>query len=615
MNLGKVVGSLLFAIFLVSSFLFVNATRVIPLTTTTVAKSSSLEVNNGCPVRMTIKTTGRGRLDFGWTGLSHDLGLGTGIVTHYQVSNCEFSNGHCTNCTISGPIEGPAPTSPEEKKTKRCSLDTSQDCSVDTDCSSIGKGSCKFFAGGPMPIVAGGVARCTLNEYVPGHSGTFNMDTQDGLLTNFPVISHIYSAISIDQPCPVCDDTKVPAQCVGGLRNTHSCNPKTSTEYSLGKTNLDCPPAGTERASISQNMAPIGTKFNDPQNSDPNVVSWVKSALNPFCSDYELPLGTRCFVGTCSGNSSKVCSKNTDCDPSGAVLCVGSGGFPSRPHACLMKGFVFEDGTVSAGCVQKAGAPAGIGECDYGGEIRSCFVDNGNINDTISAKGSSQKFTQGTAKINLATVYGSAPSGDGVVNQVVGLPGIAKMNQEAVATLYDSANNIYGCPLELNANNCALASKGKILMSTKKGVKSYAAGLSFVSAAGSTPTSLFGNFGTLEGTMFVCTYSKGILIHEASLKGNGYELSGLKPWDVSKPLKQFVYSNVNDSTGIKASKLTPKSIVVTGSGDKLILPEIPKDGSSITVQARFPGAFGGGCWMKTMTPPKKALDGIVLKLK
>ena len=84
------------------------------------------------------------------------------------------------------------------------------------DCT--GNGTCVFFFSAPLPLVAGGVSTCILNQIAGSVTGTINID--DGTsTTNVPLASTVYPVGSPFGPCPNC----VAGLCTDGPRINKAC--------------------------------------------------------------------------------------------------------------------------------------------------------------------------------------------------------------------------------------------------------------------------------------------------------------------------------------------------------------------------------------------------------
>jgi hypothetical protein len=444
--------------------------------------------NCACPG--TIKFSGDAAdpatiLDTGWNGIAHNAKvISNGDVT-VQLS-CGASSRPCGVCTVSGPV---ANSGAGELRNERCSGDTSVQCtSAPGGVAGCGGplGTCEFFFGGPLPLVAGGVGTCVVNQFNGAVSGTANVETGSAV-TVANLLSRVHSSPSTDTPCATCvgdgtiNDGVLGGTCSGGPRNGLACDASGAVpdRPDYGATSLDCPPTS---ASI------IATLPIDLSNST-GTVSKAVTASSPNCSGVT---GPKCVCDTCNNAAAGPCDSNADCPISGgnpgicggrrclggtndggpcggagggASACPGGGscgrpGQPTAPNACVDQTAIPGSGTV---CMDTAPVGDNRGECPEGpltgvcsvasghaqrscgnaneccddpplcagdpavpGDCiisnRLCFLDNG-LGGSIEADGLADPPVQDTSDPTLAAVFCIAPTSLPAVNAAAGLPG------------------------------------------------------------------------------------------------------------------------------------------------------------------------------------------------
>jgi hypothetical protein len=381
-------------------------------------------------------------LDTGWTGIAHRAP----VIANSDVTialSCVATSRPCGTCTVSGPIAN-AHAGAGELNDQRCTNDTAVKCAsngqcnvkhciggtnegtactVDTQCPGgvcSDVGTCQFFFGSNLPLAAGGVTTCVVNQFNGSLSGTANVETGEAS-TSVTLTSRVFNGLAIDNPCPRCIGDGTPndgangGTCDGGPRVGKSCDSNGSVpgRPDFGSTSLDCPPSAG---------ALIATLPIDLSNATDPVVKTV-SASSPGCSGEP---GERCLCDTCNNANQEPCDANADCpDPAGtigpicagrrciggtnngaacngalqciagtnfgatcttatqcpgsscAALCSGGGicgrpGEPTKPTACL-------DDTATVGVLDCSdSAPVdGEGECTAGPITTSCSVASG----------------------------------------------------------------------------------------------------------------------------------------------------------------------------------------------------------------------------------------------
>jgi hypothetical protein len=306
-----------------------------------------------CPTQLTFTADGpHVDLDSGFTGLAHDAHVPTNGRLTLNVSGCAgVSQPTCGQCNVSGPLDNPGgpafanhrcrdgswvqcSSDSDCTNAKEClnGTDNGAVCSSDPECagsSCVGGtnanaictdpsqcpggtctpatcvnaglvGPCIFFFGSPLPLVAGGVSTCIVNEIVGAVGGTINLD--DGTSTNnVPLASKVFPVGDEQGPCPHCNS----GTCENGPRTNQACTITGHSDF-FGDVSLDCPPnpgslAGT--LSINLNIA-TGTQ------------SKTVTASNPQCRQTGYT-GLKCLCDTCNNVGQDGCSTNADCPVSG----------------------------------------------------------------------------------------------------------------------------------------------------------------------------------------------------------------------------------------------------------------------------------------------------------
>jgi hypothetical protein len=395
---------------------------------------------------------------------------------------------------VSGPV---ANSGAGELKNERCTGDPNVQCSSAPGGSAGCGGSlgtCEFFFGGPLPLVAGGVGTCVVNQFNGAVSGTANVETGEAV-TVANLLSRVHSSPSTDTPCPTCtgdgaiNDGVAGGVCSGGPRNGLACDASgfVPDRPDFGSTSLDCPP---DPISI------IATLPIDLSNST-GTVSKAVTAASPNCSGAP---GAKCVCDTCNNANAEPCDSNADCPISGGNpgicggrRCIGGTndggpcnnnsacpnggacgrpGEPTRPNACVddtttpgVDGTKCVDapplgdnrgacpeGPLTGVCAASSGHgqrscsnaneccddpptcasdPPVAGECVIGNRL--CFLDNG-LGGSIVAQGQADPPVQDTSEPTLAAVFCIAPTSLPAVNAAAGLPGPGRTTLKGTAS-------------------------------------------------------------------------------------------------------------------------------------------------------------------------------------
>jgi len=422
-----------------------------------------------CPSAVVFQSDATGsRVDAGWTGLAHDMPV-NGYAFRMDLS-CAAGSPPCGTCSITGlaPNAG--------GNNQRCLNDTSVLCTVATEVADCGgAGLCRFFAGAPTAMAAGGVSSCYTTEITGAVSGSVDVDTGD-LSPDVPLKVSLYSGLGQDNPCPRClgdaaqNDNVRGGTCDAGPRAGLPCDANATAEYpDFGASSFDCPPNPFSKiADFVLGTIPFSTATQ----------SLTLSAASPTCKGYP---GSRCFCDTCNSLNAQACQSNADCvDPLGPIgpicggkRCVGgtnagaacvtntecpSGGLcgvpgePSKPSGCLD-----DTNTVGLDCTDTAPVD-GEGECltgpvsktctiasghpqrgcsidaDCGGMLGSCLLENrkcypdlGLVGGSLAVSGVATPPAGNTSDpTDLSALTCLRPTSSGAVNSVGGFPGVVR---------------------------------------------------------------------------------------------------------------------------------------------------------------------------------------------
>jgi hypothetical protein len=424
------------------------------------ASSCTAACTCACPTR--IDFTGNASapesiLDTGWTGISHRAPIvsdGTATIT----MNCGAGSVRpCGSCPVSGPVAN----GPGQLQNQRCTNDTAIHCTNNTPCTA-GGGTCQFFFGTNLPLAAGGVAVCAVNQFNGAVSGTANVETGEAV-TTANLTSRVYIGVT-DNPCPTCTG----GFCSGGMHPAGVCVPNGSVpgRPDFGSTSLDCPPsAGALTATL-----PI-----DLSNATGPVTKTL-SASSPNCSG---DASQKCLCDTCNNLAATPCDSNADCTAVGATVCGGlrclGGSTPGVPCVGVCPGGICDRPglpTLPSACVDDSSTPGildcldpdgdGEGACtgapidsncslasghaqrgcatiseviDCGGvgtcisAHRYCFLTGGFSvgspigTNNLTAVGMADLPVADTSNPTIAAVFCVGPVGQAAVNTASGLPG------------------------------------------------------------------------------------------------------------------------------------------------------------------------------------------------
>jgi hypothetical protein len=499
-----------------------------------------------CPCPGTVAFSGDAAapesiLDTGFTGIAHRAP----IITNGDVTidlNCSATSRPCGTCPVAGPIVN-ADAGNGKLDNHRCSSDPSLKCAADATCSAAANkcsggtndgatcavttcgapgtctagtcvgganagqgccnggfcrptGTCGFYFGSALPLAAGGVSTCVVNQFNGAISGTANVESGDASTTAF-LTARVYNGIAVDNPCPRCsdagpiNDTVTTGTCDGGPRQGFACdaNGEVPNRSDFGRTSLDCPP----------NPAGIIATLPIDLSSKTSTVVKTLSAASPNCGN---AAGNKCLCDTCNNAAAQVCDDNSDCpDPPGAVYgpicggrrCVagtnvgaacanntecpgaatacGKVGEPTKPSGCSDNTTDFGFPNNHFDCAE--GATPGVGECQAGPNDANCTVASGHAqrgclgddecggaagscasaprkcfltgggtftangdrgSDTLTAIGMADPPLNDVSHPTLGAVFCVGPTGSSSINNVAGLPGPSRITIKGTAT-------------------------------------------------------------------------------------------------------------------------------------------------------------------------------------
>ncbi len=278
-------------------------------------------LTGACPTSLTFTAEGeKVDLDTGFTGLAQDAQVPTNGRLTLAVSGCDgATHPTCGECDVSGPLDNPGGTTFNNRRCKDASW---VQCTADPDCTNamtcIGganngalcsnvsecpggacsnagyAGPCIFFFGAPLPLRAGGVSTCVVNEVTGPVSGTINVE--DGTsTTSVPLSSRVHVAGTEFAPCPRCTGT-----CQDGPRIAQTCTVNGTGQF--GDVSLDCPP----------NPGAFGGALGINLNIGTGTQSVTLSAASPSCRQTGFT-GLKCFCDSCNNLNQEGCFTNADC--------------------------------------------------------------------------------------------------------------------------------------------------------------------------------------------------------------------------------------------------------------------------------------------------------------
>lgn len=326
-------------------------------------------LTGACPTQITFTAEGdKVDLDTGFTGLAHDAQVPTNGRLTLSVSGCAGVNHpSCGQCNVTGPLDNPGGVTFNNHRCKDASW---VQCTADADCTNASAcvggsnngglcsnasecpggscnnagyaGPCIFFFGAPLPLRAGGVSTCVVNELAGSVSGTINV-TDGTSTTSVPLSSRVHVMGTEFSPCPQCNA----GICTDGARTAQACSVNGTGQF--GDVSLDCPPnPGTLGGTLAINLdISTGTQ------------SVTLSSASPSCRQTGFT-GLKCFCDSCNNANQDGCFSNADCPLSlgeagicGGRRCIGGSDAGKPCNQCI-------GGTNhSANCTTNSQCPGG----------------------------------------------------------------------------------------------------------------------------------------------------------------------------------------------------------------------------------------------------------------
>ncbi|MCC6763833.1 MAG: hypothetical protein IT293_04140 [Deltaproteobacteria bacterium] len=369
-----------------------------------------------CPVAVEVEgNAGNAKvLDSGWTGLGHNATVVSDGKLTFNVA-CSGTTRPCGVCNVSGPIQN-VNADKGDINPRRCSNDPSKKCADNSGCTS--PGTCAFFFGAPLPLAAGGVTSCVVNQIRDTVSGTANVES-GAFESSLKLTSKVALGLGINQPCPTCDGDPTPndgqagGTCNGGARNGQACDVNGKSPIpSFGSTSLDCVPTS-------------------------------------FISNLPIDL-----LGSSSTETAEITSASDNCGATPGKKCLcpfDNVGVPTQPNACIddggtddvdeslclpissgsNKGSCQNQPTVEQycspvetfkGCTSNADCPVAGDTCKVAD--RPCFLDNGVVGGKVTAVGKADPpDANGASNPTFAALFCIPPVQALAINQAAGLPG------------------------------------------------------------------------------------------------------------------------------------------------------------------------------------------------
>ena len=309
-------------------------------------------------------------LDYGWTGLGHDLDIPTRAYL-LDLAECDGPFGPDYDCIVGPSCSGNGfpcgadsdcgANGPCRKRDSahgpHCSLDIQMSCAHDSDCSGQSNVCKKTLDGPPQPTTVGGVGICTVNVFSEDITGTTNLLTgSSNLRIRQNAVIHLGD--TAEQPCPLCggfctgaatsvspgertrctsdDDCPsgtciVDRVCSWGPNIDSPCRvlpPFGTTSNGFGTTSVDCPPP----PDLDVSTGGLDILLNG--------LTTGPAVLEPSYACNHPAFGARaCLLGAASTIGSP-CSSDSDCLGGGPgscgfqCFCPSVGGASQRPNAC-----------------------------------------------------------------------------------------------------------------------------------------------------------------------------------------------------------------------------------------------------------------------------------------
>jgi hypothetical protein len=397
-------------------------TGATPSTSVSPSGPSPSNTPRPCPVAVeVVGNAGSAKvLDSGWSGLGHNATVVSDGKLTFNVT-CDGTTRPCGVCDVSGPIQN-INADKGDINPRRCSNDTSIKC---VDNSACGAGTCAFFFGAPLPLAAGGINTCVVNQIREAVTGTANIES-GAFQSTLKLSAKVYNQTESGDPCPKCqndptaNDGKAQGTCLGGVRNGQACDVNgVSPVPSFGSTSLDCPPAGI----ISSLSIDLG--------GSSNVETRTLDAGSPNCLGAQ---GKKCFCPAAGTEPTKpnACFDEAEtpdvdesiCAPVSAGSRKGICGLPQEQYCGPLETF--------RGCLSNTDCTAPGDTC--GIVSRPCFLDNGVVGGSVTAQGKADPpDNTGTSNPTFAALFCIPPVAQSAINTAGGLPGLGRIELPLVS--------------------------------------------------------------------------------------------------------------------------------------------------------------------------------------
>ncbi len=387
------------------------------LTPTPTPTSTTIVVDpDRCPVAVEVLgDAGDGRvLDSGWTGLAHNSTVISDGKLTFTVSGCDSTTRPCGVCDVGGPIAN-ANADSGDISSQRCSNDTTIRCTDNTPC---GAGTCVFFFGAPLPLSAGGIGTCVVNQVNGTVTGTANVET-GAFVSTINLTSKVATAPDSAQPCPICNDATLNdgvkgGTCNGGAKNGDPCDANGESPIpTFGKTSLDCPPTSFISSLSIALAGSSGTETRTLSASSPNCQAFAAQGKKCFCP----PAGTE-------PTRHNACEDDS-VTPADERLCAPVSGSPRKGRCPFTAETYCSPVETFRGCGTNA-------ECTVPGDTcialnRPCYLDNGLVGGSVTAQGVADPPTNGISNPTFAALFCIPPVAQQGVNAAGGLPGLGRI--------------------------------------------------------------------------------------------------------------------------------------------------------------------------------------------
>ncbi len=375
-----------------------------------------------CPVAVEVVGNAGAKkvLDSGWTGLGHNATVVSDGKLTFNVA-CSGTTRPCGVCNVSGPIQN-VKADQGDINPRRCSNDSSTKCTDNSACT--GGGTCIFYFGAPLPLAAGGIGSCVLNQVNGSASGTTNIES-GAFATTLNLTSRV-ALSSVDSPCPKCvgdnasNDGQANGHCVGegSPRNGMPCDVNgTSPIPSFGSTSLDCPPASLV-TSIAINL-----------DGSSGTETMTLTATSPACTGPGAE-GKLCFCPAAGSVGAKpnACIDAFDTPDVDESLCL-----PIAPGS--NKGSCQDQPVVDQYCspTETFRGCSSNNDCTAPGDVCKpidlpCFLDNGIVGGSVTALGkASPPNSSGVSNPTFAALFCIPPVVQTAINTAAGLPGLGRI--------------------------------------------------------------------------------------------------------------------------------------------------------------------------------------------